>query len=293
MSSFVVVFKWYMESHLKLQNPENIITFIQHKHPLQLVDLQPCYPDYTEYSDDEEEDRVIKWDFNSPCNHCGKDINVYHRYYYKCTDSCDYVLHKSCAQAPPTTLIVKSHSLTHKFITLSQPGFCFACRTDIHDEWCYDCSICSQFYIYRRSIHVKCAMIGRENHIIYHPSHTHPLQYGISKPILCECDACGKKHEGIFYHCTTCFDYTIHTECAFLPRKLQTQHTHPLIISYSSRYIDRAIHRYGFTCRICREPFGLEYLWIYKCESCRYFVHLDCATSRNEPFMSIFLSPGN
>ncbi|GJR86477.1 hypothetical protein Tco_0210488 [Tanacetum coccineum] len=70
-----------MESHPKLQNPENIITLIQHEHPLQLVDLQPCYPDYQEYSDDEEEDKVIKWDFNTPCNECGKDINVYHRYF--------------------------------------------------------------------------------------------------------------------------------------------------------------------------------------------------------------------
>ncbi|PWA40046.1 protein kinase C-like, phorbol ester/diacylglycerol-binding domain, DC1 [Artemisia annua] len=188
-----------MESQPKLQNPENIITSILHEHPLQLVDLQPCYPDYTEYSDDEEEDRVIKWDFNSPCNQCRKVINVYHRYYYKCTDICDYVLHKSCAQAPPTTLIVKSHSLTHK-LTLSQRDnkrrYCFACETYIHDEWYYDCSICPRYWVYFRSVHVKCAMIGRENHIIYHPSHPHPLCTVISQTILCKCDACGKKHEG-------------------------------------------------------------------------------------------------
>ena len=53
---------------------------MQHEHPLQLVDLQPRYPDYVEFSDDEEEDRVIKWDFNHTCNQCDKDINVYHRY---------------------------------------------------------------------------------------------------------------------------------------------------------------------------------------------------------------------
>ncbi|GKE87146.1 hypothetical protein Tco_1564621, partial [Tanacetum coccineum] len=108
-----------MESNVK---SENVITLIQHEHPLHLVDLQPCYPDYVEFSDDEEEDKVIKWDFKSSCNQCGKDINVYHR--------------------------------------------------------------------------------------------------------------------------------------------------------------------------ICRAPFGLDYLWIYTCESCRYYVHLDCATSRNEPFMSIFQSAG-
>nr|GEV66140.1 B-box-type zinc finger, zinc finger, PHD-type, DC1 [Tanacetum cinerariifolium] len=64
-----------MESNAK---SENVITLIQHKHPLHLVDLQPCYPDYVEFSDGEEEDKVRKWDFNSPCNQSGKDINVYH-----------------------------------------------------------------------------------------------------------------------------------------------------------------------------------------------------------------------
>nr|GEW64438.1 polyadenylate-binding protein-interacting protein 3 [Tanacetum cinerariifolium] len=52
-----------MESNVTF---ENVITLIQHEHPLHLVDLQPCYPDYREFSDDEEEDKVIKWDFKSP-----------------------------------------------------------------------------------------------------------------------------------------------------------------------------------------------------------------------------------
>nr|GEU79201.1 selenoprotein F [Tanacetum cinerariifolium] len=74
--------------------------------------LQPCYPDYREFSDDEEEDRVIKWDFDSPCSQCGKDINVYYRicrepfgrwpsgldhlWTYKC-ESCSYYVHLDCA----------------------------------------------------------------------------------------------------------------------------------------------------------------------------------------------------
>ncbi|XP_071719388.1 uncharacterized protein [Rutidosis leptorrhynchoides] len=48
--------------------------------------------------------------------------------------------------------------------------------------------------------------------------------------------------------------------------------------------------------RVCGVNFNRDHnhnLWIYKCEKCRYFVHLDCATSRREPFMSIvsFLGP--
>ncbi|KAJ0440625.1 hypothetical protein HanIR_Chr16g0788811 [Helianthus annuus] len=55
------------------------------------------------------------------------------------------------------------------------------------------------------------------------------------------------------------------------------------------------VHRYYYTCgqcKVCRQAFPKEYLWIYKCEKCRYYTHLNCATSRNEPFMSILTSPG-
>nr|GEY66143.1 zinc finger, PHD-type [Tanacetum cinerariifolium]GEY82812.1 zinc finger, PHD-type [Tanacetum cinerariifolium] len=283
-----------MESNVKF---ENVTTLIQHEHPLHLVDLQPCYPDYVEFSDDEEEDKVIKWDFTSPCNQCGKDINVYHRYYYKCTDSsCDYVLHKSCAKPLPEKLILKSHSLTHSYTLYQGPvrgSICHICSDEVHGNWYYDCLLCEMEWSAFERIHVKCAMKERENHTIYHPSHPHPLQSGTSQPIICKCDACGKEHRGIFYHCTTCFNHNIHIDCAFLPRMLQIQHhTHPLIISYSSEHIERSYmgrnrSYVGSTCRICRAPFGLDYLWNYKCESCRYFVHLDCATSRNEPLMSI------
>ena len=139
---------------------------------------------------------------------------------------------------------------------------------------CYGCSICVGKYYSYDMVHVKCAMIGRENHIIYHPSHPHPLIIVMSQPISCKCDACGKEHRGIFYNCTTCFHHTIHIDCAFLPRKLHIQHTHPLIISYSSQDIT-----VGSKCRICHESFYPKYLWSYKCESCRYYVHLNCATS--------------
>ncbi|KAL8254621.1 hypothetical protein R6Q59_032842 [Mikania micrantha] len=31
-----------------------------------------------------------------------------------------------------------------------------------------------------------------------------------------------------------------------------------------------------------------EEVWMYKCSKCRFYVHLDCATLRGEPFLSIF-----
>ncbi|XP_071694973.1 uncharacterized protein [Rutidosis leptorrhynchoides] len=78
----------------------------------------------------------------------------------------------------------------------------------------YDCTEC------KFTIHANCAMALNTDRIIYHPSHKHPL-VAMPKPLLSECNACGKRHEGEFY------------------------------------------------------------------------THLDCATSREEPFMSIISSFGN
>ncbi|MFS7979824.1 hypothetical protein Hanom_Chr10g00932201 [Helianthus anomalus] len=89
--------------------------------------------------------------------------------------------------------------------------------------------------------------------------HPHPLVSLISKPIICECKACGRDDmRGIFFLCTTCPDFfAIHGHCAFLPKSVLIQHasrgtvhhTHPLTLSYS---FPMAGNGYAFGCvRIC------------------------------------------
>ncbi|PWA62686.1 zinc finger, PHD-type [Artemisia annua] len=140
-----------------------------------------------------------------------------------------------------------------------------------------------------------------EKKSIHHPSHQHLLVCAISSPILCFCNACGKEHKGVFYQCTTCSNFTIHSDCAFLPKKLLIQkttddafyHPHPLTISYSFPLPDQEAKYYP-RCRVCNLNFyKREFFWIYKCEKCMYYVHLDCGTSRREPFMSILSSTGS
>ncbi|KAJ0436425.1 putative chromatin regulator PHD family [Helianthus annuus] len=119
---------------------------------------------------------------------------------------------------------------------------------------------------------------------------------------ICDkCDACGKEQKGIFYHCPICpWSKIIHSDCAFLPQKLQIQdatndvfsHVHHLTLAYSFPETDRRSKNWP-RCRVCRNGFSdKSNLWMYKCEKCRYYTHLDCATSRDEPFMSILKSPG-
>ncbi|KAJ9548224.1 hypothetical protein OSB04_020767 [Centaurea solstitialis] len=253
--------------------------------------------------EDEEEDDVkqeiaAQLEFRSPCNRCGEEINWFHRYYYKCDDeSCVYSIHKFCAEIP-TTLEYPSN-ITRPLI-LVQWGvnwWCNICRTRHEPE---DLRYCCSSPGSDFSIDVNCAVKRLKTNIIHHPSHMHPLVC-MTKRITCECDACGKEHKGIFYHCTTCATLFLHRDCAFLPRKLLIQdaytdgsfsHTHPLTLAYSFPYDDQRAN-YFPKCRVCGKSFhGKDNLWMYKCEDCKYYTHLDCATAREEPFMSIFSTPG-
>lgn len=270
---------------------------IEHEHPLNLIDLEQEYPqigeEYDEDDDDTDGDMVAIKDFKCTCDRCAQEINEYHRYYYKCSDdSCDYSIHKFCAELPPT---LKHSSHDAHILTLLQRKINWHCdvcgKKHKAQEISYQCPSCDF------DVDINCAIVATECKI-HHPSHTHPLVQ-ITRPIVCKCDACGKKHQGIFYHCTTCSHLFIHTGCLLLPKKLLIQdathdefsHTHPLAIAYSFPAAVQ-VAKFEPRCRVCGEFFYNENLWIYKCDKCRYYAHLDCATAREEPFMSIFSSAG-
>ncbi|KAK9055362.1 hypothetical protein SSX86_026445 [Deinandra increscens subsp. villosa] len=269
---------------------------LEHEHPLKLVDLKVIK---NEESDEEEEekDHVPQDEFVCPCNRCGQEINDYYRYNYKCSlddNSCDYSLHKFCAELP-ATLHHMSHPHPLELHEIPYKWKCEYCKRKHNaNEVGYRCSSddCSMLFV-----DVICA-VEAKSRMIHHPSHPHPLVSLTTNPILCECRACGKEHKGIFFQCTTCSDFAIHIECAFLPKTLLIQrttndvfhHTHPLTLSYSFSKAEQSANYYQ-TCRVCGENFADDYnLWLYKCDKCMYYAHLDCATSRKEPFMSMLSS---
>lgn len=279
------------------------IVFIEHEHPLVLIDLELEYLEKQDEYDDKYEDEyndvnqqdalVIEDDFKRPCNQCGQEINQHHRFYYKCTESCDYYIHRFCGDLPPT-LEHTSHNA--HILTLLQRKIDWECDIcgNSHEPWelSYCCSQCNF------DVDMNCAVTA-DKRVIYHPSHRHPLQL-ILEPILCKCCICGKKHQGMFYHCITCSYFFIHSDCVALPNKLLIQkttdgafsHTHPLTLSYSFPKADQEEKSFQ-ACRVCDYNFkGLETLSIYKCDKCWFYTHLDCATARKEPFMSIFMFAG-
>nr|XP_043611323.1 uncharacterized protein LOC122582954 [Erigeron canadensis] len=178
---------------------------------------------------------------------------------------------------------------------------CERCEQEItwFHRYYYKCARSCEYSLHKFCGEVPLTLVQHKSHqIIYHPSHKHPL-VAILEPLLCKCRACDKEHKGIFYLCSTCFNFFIHSDCAFLPKSLLIQHstndafshTHPLILSYSFPRVDQEA-KFDPLCRVCIQPFIDENLWIYKCDKCRYYAHLDCATSRGEHFMSIFATPG-
>lgn len=276
----------------------------EHEHPLSLIELWSKIKHNEEETDEDEVDDdgddldYTKQDFRCQCDRCDKEINWFHRYYYKC-DQCQYSIHKFCAELPET---LQHHSHVcrrrHHHLILHRLGDswkCDVCRTwHKRHELLYYCPKC---YIY---IDLHCATRYLKTNIIHHPSHLHPLVCLVEE-ILSKCHACGKEHKGFFYQCATCPFPLLHSDCAFLPKNMLIQqttndifsHPHPLTLAYSFVIEDETARRWT-KCRVCNRGFDSysESLWVYKCNRCRYYAHLDCATARHEPFMSILMSPG-
>ncbi|KAJ0643210.1 putative chromatin regulator PHD family [Helianthus annuus] len=270
----------------------------EHDHPLSLIDLWAEQLRHEEESEEDEEENddvlIAKEEFRCSCFHCGEEINWYHRYYYSCCQCSDYSIHKFCAELPEKLEDICEVGHTLNFYLVDHEWECNICGRDRKPtNACYHCTLCEYY------VDSKCVTPWlKKYNIIHHPSHNHPL-VRIPKQFLDECDACGKEHKGIFYCCTMCLRSFLHSDCAFLPQKLQIQHTthdvfshiHPLTLAYSFPEADQR-SKNSPRCRVCLQFFDNPNLWIYKCEKCRYYTHLNCATSRNEPFMSILKSPG-
>ncbi|KAI3711843.1 hypothetical protein L1987_70391 [Smallanthus sonchifolius] len=269
-----------------------------HPHPLSLVYLQQPNHNADDEDEDEEEkeEEFVEEDHHGgQCKMCDKQILSFHLCYYYCK-SCDYSLHKFCAELPKYKQnhpIHPEHKLRLDYNTYGYKFNCFVCKLNFKQEniytyYCYDCNIemditCAST-VFDQKMDITCA------------SHAHKLER-LFWAIVSTCLACGNKHEGEFFQCTTCPWFRISLDCALLPTKLLIQnhtngtftHSHPLTLAYSFLYSEQDA-KFSPRCRVCDGRF-YAHLWIYKCDKCRYYVHVDCATSKREPFMSIFLTP--
>ncbi|KAA8517093.1 hypothetical protein F0562_017386 [Nyssa sinensis] len=209
------------------------------------------------------------------CNGCLK--KVISGPYYCCSVSCDYFLHKFCAELPREMKHPKHPE--HPLTLLAKPPYHGGgCGCDVcHESWnsfVYHCSLCNF------DVDVICVLLECR----LEQCHEHPL-IPLLRPVLSLCDACNTEHEGKFYLCITC-QFWVHRDCASLPSTIKhSDHHHLLSLAYS---LPEDYIKFGYTCDICcEETYGL--CWFYYCSECRYVAHVNCATSKTEAFMSILL----
>ncbi|KAI3760687.1 hypothetical protein L1987_51085 [Smallanthus sonchifolius] len=277
-----------------------------HEHLLNLIQLHPDHNNENSDKEDEDEDKddlVVEDRHVGKCKMCKEEIYSFHLCYYSCKD-CDYSMHEFCAKLPTTQQnhpLHPGHNLTlSEGYQLHDPDINFIYNVD--SEW--KCDICKgnqkRFYNYHCSIckfnmDIICATMSKQK--MDHPSHPHQLQRYF-RQMMSRCNACGNEHSGSFYHCNTCSCFMIHLNCALLPAKLLIQestnesfsHPHSLTLTYSFPYIEQKA-KFFPRCRVCNGFFS-ACLWHYGCNKCRYYAHVDCATSKREAFMSILMRAG-
>ncbi|KAL8261562.1 hypothetical protein R6Q59_025611 [Mikania micrantha] len=301
---------WYMDTSFSSHVEGNSVTMEQldhfsHEHLLSLVQLQPRQENSNKEDEDKDEDDfwVKEDDDFGKCEMCKEDIYWFHLCYYSCKDR-NYSLHKFCAQLPKTIQdhpLHPGHDLTlSQEYQLSDPDVEFI---QTADSW-WECSVCNirrrgfynyHCYICKFTMDIICANMSEQK--MNYPSHPHQLQRCFSW-MLSPCYACGDEHSGTFFHCTTCSWFRIHLDCCLLPAKLLIQqftdgsfsHSHKLTLSFSFPYIERKA-KFLPDCRVCECSFYFN-KWLYRCDRCRYYAHVRCATSRKDAFMSYLTYAG-
>ncbi|KAL7251614.1 hypothetical protein ACSBR1_013456 [Camellia fascicularis] len=188
---------------------------------------------------------------------------------YSCRQCQHFSLHKVCAELPTKMehpMHPEHHLILLPDLPYSQSAYeCSACQQP-YESFTYSCFDCNF------QLDILCALLVQK---IEHICHKHPLT-PLQRPTSLLCDACGTKHEGTFYQCTTC-RFWVNQNCALLPSTIKySEHDHLLFLIYSFPY-----EHFRFTsyCAICTEKVDRIY-WAYYCAQCRYFAHINCLTSK-------------
>ncbi|XP_058186681.1 protein VACUOLELESS GAMETOPHYTES-like isoform X2 [Rhododendron vialii] len=191
---------------------------------------------------------------------------------------CNFYLHQSCAELPQELRTHPIHS-HHPLTLLAHPPngeticHCSTCGKKC-ERFFYSCYKCSF------NIDIVClSAMDMIHHTIKHESHNHQLIH-VQRPALFFCLACGTEHRGASYLCTTC-RFWVNQICASLPRTVKYhKHHHQLALSYS---LPDEHYQFRPDCDICSGKLSRMH-WVYLCVGCRYFAHVNCATSKAEPF---------
>lgn len=117
-------------------------------------------------------------------------------------------------------------------------------------------------------------MEAMETKQLIHFSHRHPLEHlEVDEEDQVLCSGCEVGILGSAYRCTkpSC-DFILHDSCTDLPRQVKhkSHPKHPLLLDFFPPYSDGE-----FTCNACGNS---GHAFTYHCASCKYDLHVECAS---------------
>ncbi|KAG2243338.1 hypothetical protein Bca52824_094822 [Brassica carinata] len=185
---------------------------------------------------------------------------------YRCTKSCDFILHESCAYIPGVKQsMLHVHPLVLELGTSTTSFF-----------WCWKCERRSCGFAYVCPIegcHLKldtlCASICLP---FNHYSHPHPLSITFELGTNAWCSICGSLRE-LPLDCVEC-SFVLCFRCATLPHKAKYKHDEHLLVFYKE-YADEC-----YWCEICEEDIFPQ-KGLYACNECEVTLHVDCLLGRD------------
>ncbi|KAH7853627.1 hypothetical protein Vadar_004845 [Vaccinium darrowii] len=149
---------------------------------------------------------------------------------------------------------------------------------------------------YVQNFHVKWNTRCTPNTLSFSLEHLHiRTTFSIARPATSHqpasflCHACGDDHKAVSFKCGCC-PFWVHQSCTLLPSTLKHSDQDHLLTLARSLPDEYSI--FSPSCDICcKEVYALIWVngnevftmnWVYYCAGCRYFAHVNCATSKRE-----------
>ncbi|XP_033131995.1 uncharacterized protein LOC103831178 [Brassica rapa] len=191
---------------------------------------------------------------------------------YRCMQSCDFILHESCAYLPRVKqFMLHVHPL---ILELAYTTSCFMCRKCDRNScgFAYVCPIEGCDW----KLDTLCASICEP---FNHYSHPHPLFITCGEYTSIPCYICRYRQEQPL-DCVEC-GFVLCFRCATLPHKLRYKHDeHLLVFSYKEYADDDEL----YWCEICEKDIFPHEEGLYACNECEVTLHVDCLLGR-DPYM--------
>ncbi|PWA89202.1 zinc finger, PHD-type [Artemisia annua] len=210
------------------------------------------------------------------CDGCVKPVTTLP--FYKCSRSCDFVLHEWCVRLPSK---IQNHPFhpNHTLVLLPKHRWTLA---DVFS--CDICSLPSNGFVYicprcYFRIDINCAFIPEKITHEAHPNHLLSRMDASVNKADRYCKACRYNFDkSMGFHCRSC-DFYLHTRCALLlPSEIIHKfNKHPLTL----RYEPVENHLSEYFCEICEEQMW-ERQWFYHCTTCAESMHTACAPIKHE-----------